>query len=151
MKKIFTGVIFLLFVTSALPARQGHCKTQTPEQLVRNFYAWYFEADKGSVAAENKDEIYKYVAWRTVKYIKENPPANISYFAKANTFGSMGWENPTIIVGESIPMGGDVFVAPVTFKLNYESYRKNISVVVFVKNENKHLYITKVVDIYPYF
>ena len=154
MKKIFTGVIFLLFVTSALPARQGHCETQTPEQLVRDFYVWYFKADEGPVAAVDKNEIYKYVAPETVEAIRKRyPPANVSYFARANTFNAI-WTNPKVIVAESIPMAEDVFVIPVTFELNYKFrdkiWRDTYHVIVFVKKEHDAFCIIKVDDIYPY-
>ena len=154
MKKYLLGIALFILVTPTVPARQGYCETQTPEQLVRNFYAWYFEADKGPVAAENKDEIYKYVARETVKYIKELPPPSVSYFAKANTCNAI-WNNPTVVVGKAIPMAGNTFVLPVTFNLNFE-FRGELChetyyVVVFVEKENKNFYITKVVDIYPYF
>ena len=154
MKKYLLGIALFILVTPTVPARQGYCETQTPEQLVRDFYAWYFEADKGPVAAENKDEIYKYVAPETVEAIRKRyPPANVSYFARANTFNAI-WTNPKVIVAESISMAEDVFVIPVTFELNYKFrdkiWRDTYHVIVFVKKEHDAFYIIKVDDIYPY-
>ncbi len=148
MEKILTAAIFLLLAI-AFHARQGHCEAQTPEQLVRDFYAWYFEADKGPVAAEDKPEIYKYVAAKAVKYIKYFPPENVSYFVKANTFNAI-WEKPKIIVGKSVLMAGDMYIIPVTFKLRDENYHEDYHVVVFAMKENGSFYIIKVTDIYPY-
>ena len=149
MKNTLVGAILLLLLAFTLPARQGACEAQTPEQLVRDFYAWYFKADEGPVAAENKDEIYNYVTEKAVKYIKRRPLPTVSYFAKANTFNAI-WTNPEIIVGKAISMAGDMFVVPVTFKLRWEDYREDYHVVVYVLKESGIFRIVKVSDIYSY-
>ena len=150
MKKKWAGIALLLFIALALPLRQGYCEEQTPEQLVRDFYVWYFKMDEGAKRPEKSDEIYKYVAEKAVKYIRHLPPGGVSYFAKANTYGSVGWVHPKIVVGESVPMAGDMYIVPVTFELRYEDYHEDYHVVVFVMKEKGIFHIIKVTDIYPY-
>ena len=50
-----------------------------------------------------------------------------------------------------MPLGSDIFIVPVTIKIRDKDYQEDFYVVAFVKKENKNFYITKVVDIYPYF
>ena len=151
MRKVIVGTVILLLLALTFPARQGYCEAQTPEQLVRDFYAWYFEGKEWPLDAWKKDEIYKYVSKETVKSIlNRNSSLDISYFAKANTYGSAGWGNPKVVVDKAVPMLDDVFIVPVTFKLSYEDYRKDYYVVVYVGKEDGLLRIIKVSDIYPY-
>ena len=146
MKKIFTGVIFLLFVISALPARQGHCETQTPEQLVRDFYTWYINMyDIPGVYTIDDDEIYKYVYTCTVKRLRMEHEMSIvdaDYFLTGQDFDSKYLNN--MLIRKAIKINDTVCIVPVSFGLE----NGMLSLIVFVQNENGILRITKVEDMF---
>ena len=150
MKKYFLSAALILFTPFAFPIQYGYCKSQTPEELVRDFYIWYFKTYNENLDPENSPELYKYVAAETAEYIQKNPPQDIFYFTKATMAGSV-WRTAKAAVAKSVPLGSDIFIVPVTIKIRDKDYQEDFYVVAFVKKENKNFYITKVVDIYPYF
>lgn len=134
----------LLLIPVFSPGR-GHCASQTPEQFVRDFYKWYFEADQKAPADQN-DEIFKYLSAKTVAYIRSDAwNCDEYYVTRANTW-TAAWNNVKTVVAKAIPMASDIFVVPVTFHTKWGKYH----VVVFVAKENGQLRITKITDIYPY-
>lgn len=148
MKKIASRGLPLLLFFLFFQAQPSFGAEQTPEQLVRDFYAWYFEADTATEVADHNDDIYKYVDKETVAYARRTIPDGLGYFLKLGT--DIDWKRMTMIVGERIMMANDRYVIPVTFKGSLEDHMEDIILVVYVKRENNVLLIYKVSDIYPY-
>jgi len=147
MKRLVSRCLpLLLFLL--LYSQPAFCAEQTPEQLVRDFYAWYFKADTQTEVALFNDEIYKYVAKETVDYARRTILDDVTYFTK---FGiDIAWEKMPMILGQKITMADDRYVIPVAFKWPSESRREDHLLVVYVKKENDTFLIYKVSDIYPY-
>ena len=150
MKKYIFGIKLKKKNICIFLGNQGYCKQQTPEQLVRDFYAWHFEKIREDKPYEQKPAIYAYVTKETIEYIDGDKYSTTDYFTKIGMY-SYAWRNVKVKTGQVIAMSNDMFVVPVTFKIKDGNYQEDFFVVAFVKKENGSFYITKVVDIYPYF
>ena len=140
-------LIFIILTSACIvyPAKAGHTQgAGTPEQLVHDFYVWYFKVYDAIGLPARNGEMYKYVAKETVDYAKTYDE-EIDYFTQSGGFHSP-WKNLQIIVGNPIAMENKTFVVPVTFDFSWGNWH----IVVFVKEENNALYIVKVTDIFPY-
>lgn len=147
MTKYSFWIYLLLFFlqTTICLADSRTAPKQTPEQFVRNFYQWYFEADKKSVADRN-DEIFKYISPKTVEHIRSNIRGSDEYYVtKANSWTD-AWTKVKIIVSKTIYMNNNVCLVPVTFNVEAEKYH----VIVFVDKKNEGMRIIKIADLYPY-
>lgn len=143
MQNIMVRIV-LACVLCGCSARAGYCAEQTPEQLVRDFYAWYFVADRGEDMAEKNDEIYKYVAKALVTDVRTDT-SGIYYFTKVGSYGSL-WTGVVADVKNAVGIGGGVFMVPVEFVLGQE--RRNV--IALVKSYDGELKIFKVMDVYPF-
>lgn len=135
--------IVLVCVLCGFSARDGYCAEQTPEQFVRDFYAWYFVADRGEDMAEKNDAIYKYVARPLVADVRADT-SGIYYFTKVGSYGAR-WDGVVVDVKDAVGIGGGVFMVPVEFVLGQE--RRNV--IILVKNYDGEVKIFKVMDVYP--
>jgi hypothetical protein len=144
MSRCLPLLLFLLFFY----AQPAFCAEQTPEQLVRDFYAWYFKTDTQTEVALFNDEIYKYVAKETVDYARRMFGGIPNYFLKFGT--DIAWKKMPMTLGQKTAMADDRYVIPVTFKWPPEDREDDILLVVYVKKENGIFLIYKVSDIYPY-
>lgn len=120
---------------------EGQAAEQTPENFVREFYNWYFQADKGQNRAEYNDDIYKYVSTTTVN-IAKSMHGEINYFTQKNI--SLP-DDVKIIVHTAITLDA-VNVVPVSFHTNTVDH-----VIVFLNKKNGQYRIIRVTDIYPFF
>ena len=148
MIKIAFRSLSLLVVCLFFQIHPAVCAEQTPEQLVRDFYAWYFKADAATEAAIENDEIYMYVSKETVGYARSPYTDGVDYFTKLGT--DIDWKNTTLALGKRISMADDTYVIPVTFKGRLEDHMEDMLLIVYVKKENGSLYIYKVSNRYPY-
>ncbi len=148
MKKIVVRCLppFLFFLL--FQAQLAFSAEQTPEQLVRDFYAWYFKADTATEVAENNDAIYTYVDKETVAYARRTFSDGLSYFVKFGT--DIDWGRMTMILGEQIAMADDAYIIPATFRAPPQDCMEDILIIVYVKKQNGAFFIYKVSDIYPY-
>ncbi len=144
MQKYITRSLIFLFTLFLYSTQTALCAEQTPEQFVREFYQWYFDADSGSIRADNKNEIYTYVEKNLVKHIRENRN-DISYFTKTGN-AAYGWDEKVPIVNKSIQMDDDTFTVPVLLK----SKSDNVHVIVLVKRKNASYLVIKIIDKYPH-
>ena len=124
-------------------AVDSYCAERSPEQVVRDFYAWYFVMNRGQGMAEKNDAIYKYVAKPRVTDVRADT-SGIYYFTKVGSYGAL-WDGVVVNVKDAVGIGGGVSMIPVEFVLG-ENMR---NVVVLVKNYNGELKIFKVMDVYP--
>ncbi|MCL1939941.1 MAG: hypothetical protein FWG04_04705 [Desulfovibrionaceae bacterium] len=150
MNKPVSRCLSLLLLLLFFNAQPAFCAEQTPEQLVRDFYAWFFKTDTETEVALFNDKIYTYVAKETVDYARRmiGVGDGLAYFTK---FGvDIAWEKMPMTLGRQIAMADDRYVIPVSFKWPSEDREDDIHLVVYVKKENGKSLIYKVSDIYPY-
>lgn len=136
--------IALLVSMLIFHAVDGYCTEKTPEQLVHDFYQWYFAENSGSDMAERRDEIHKYVARMLVDDVRKDT-SGIYYFTKVGSYGAW-WDGAATEVKKAVEIGGGVFMVPVEFVLERE--RRNV--VALVKRYGGALKIFKVMDVYPF-
>lgn len=148
MYKLVSRCLPLLLFFCFFQSQPGFCAEQTPKQLVRDFYAWYFKADTSTEVAENNNEIFNYVDKETVAYARRTIPDGLNYFTKFGT--DIDWEKMEMTLGEQIAMANDRYVIPVAFRGTPKDRMEDILLVVYVKMENGAFIIYKVSDIYPY-
>ena len=141
-KKFLHGVIFLLALM-CLPVH-GYSAGGTPEQIVRDFYGWYFKTDSGPTPAEYNDGIYAYVAEQTVHNVRACQDG-VYYFTKMGSY-SAEWNDVKVLAGDAVTINEGIFIVPVTFILKSGSR----TVISVVRKENGKLRITKVIDPCPY-
>ncbi|MDR3044687.1 MAG: hypothetical protein LBU75_10595 [Desulfovibrio sp.] len=127
-----------------LHAVDGYCTERSPEQVVHDFYAWYFVADRGEDMAEKNDAIYKYVAKPLITDVRADT-SGIYYFTKVGSYGAW-WVDVVVDVKDAVSIGGGVSMIPVEFVLGQERR----SVIVLVKSYDGELKIFKVMDVYPF-
>jgi hypothetical protein len=124
--------------------QQGYCSEQIQEQIVRNFYKWYFANDGEGKIPEHNDEIYNFVSKITVDSVrKQLCNNNINYFTKLGIYGY----NKRIDVGRAIPVGKELFVVPVIF---VRTNNEHVGAIVVLQKESGEFYITKIIDCYPF-
>jgi hypothetical protein len=114
---------------------------RTPEELVRQFYAWYFMADAGNVPAVNNKAIFTYVAPQTVKKARET--SRIYYFTRVGSYSSE-WIEVKVAVGKAVTVTETLAIVPVSFCLPSE----NRTVAVVVGGAAGKRRITQVLDQY---
>lgn len=124
-------------------AVDSYCAEQSSEQVVRDFYAWYFVMNRGQDMAEKNDAIYKYVAKPLVADVRADT-SGIYYFTKVGSYGAR-WVDVVVDVKDAVGIGGGVSMKPVEFVLGQE--RRNV--IVLVKIYDGELKIFKVMDVYP--
>ena len=123
---------------------QSHGRSTNPQQLVHDFYTWYFKIYNELGIYARSGEIYNYVDRKLVDYVDMHDD-KIDYFTQMG-YRHAPWTNVKTIVGNPIALKNKTFALPVTFKFNWGKWH----VVVFVEEENNALYIVRVMDIFPY-
>lgn len=143
--RVRKNTLRIVFLISMLMLREvdGYCTERSPEQVVRDFYAWYFVAGCGEDMAEKNDAIYKYVAKPLVTDVRADT-SGIYYFTKVGSYGAW-WDGVVVTVKDAVGIGGGVSMIPVEFVLGQE--RRNV--IVLVKSYDGELKIFKVMDVYP--
>jgi hypothetical protein len=144
MNKYILCVIILL-IALLYRVSDGYCGDETPEQLVRNFYRWYFKTDSGTALAENNDEIYSYFAEQTINNIRADKQPKLYYFTRVGSY-SLEWKYMEALVGAATQVAEDLFVIPVSF----QPISGKITIIVVVCNIEGRLRITKIIDPCPY-
>jgi len=128
-------------------SQAGYCSEQTPEQIVRDFYAWYLSQDgnDGEKIPERRAEIYNFVSKQTVDAVLSQINCKtLSYFTKLGVFGGIA----RVDVGTAVPAGAKLFVVPITF---IHTNNDRVGALVVLHEEAGKLRITKVIDKYPFF
>jgi hypothetical protein len=136
-KSAIAGMVLICFFLYSLPC---YCTESSPEQFVREFYTWYFKADREDFPAEKNNEIFRYVSRQTVKNLQVRN-SRIYYFTKVGSYSSEWAQMELIVMGYS-RITDDLFIVPVTFRVT----SKDICVIVVLKCENDSFLITKVID-----
>lgn len=132
------AICFMCFFSSAHAA----APEDTPDQFVRDFYAWYLECFFTGEGFKGNSAIHKLVDAKLVEFI-EKDTLIVDYFTQsAHDFP----KETKVITGKLIHMHDKAVAVPVTFKLGYTDRH----VIVFVKRHEGSFRIFKVCDIYPY-
>ena len=145
MKKCI--IIMISLVTLFCCWQHGYCSEQTPEQLVRDFYKWFFENDKEGKIAENNDGILNFISKDTIENVRKEKCSDIDYFRKVGS-ESYKWTSVHTAIGSAVLVARDIFIVPVDFV--FKDGEEHISVVVVLQKENGKLLITKIMDQHPY-
>jgi len=144
MKKYI--IIMISLATLLCYWQYGYCSEQAPEQVVHDFYKWYFENDKGDNIAIDNDEILKFVSKGTIENVRKEKCSDIDYFRKVGS-ESYSWVTVRTTTGRAVLVARDIFIVPVTFVFKDDD---PISIVVVLQKENGKLLITKIMDQHPY-
>ena len=142
-KSLLSLFVFLVcgLFTIIQPA---YCKDQTPEELVRNFYTWYFgELSKFGNLPELDNNVYKYIYPCLVNKLRieyKTGSRDFNYF----TYGNDYWPELSnyITTGAAVKINDEVSIVPLGFGETKERSVPNL--IVFVQREKDTLYITKV-------
>jgi hypothetical protein len=129
---------------AVLSAKQGFTRPPTPEEFIRAFYAWYFEAEKNGGVALNNDAIFKYVAKDAVEFARYTK--DFEYFTKMADSYYLPVQNVRIKNVQYI--SGDTSIAHVVFTVCQDI--DDTHVVIFIKKYSDSYLILRVVDMYPY-
>ena len=119
---------------------------QTPQEFVKEFYAWYLIKDYDLSDALKQDKLAEYVDEGLIAVLREEEKCHeMSYFTQMGPF-FIRFKNAKVRVGDVLPMTDDVFVVPAT--ITKESIEK--IVIVYVHKKDGTFKIHSVSDAYPY-
>jgi hypothetical protein len=117
------------------------CLAETPEDFIKNFFAWYFTASEIGKHAYFNDDIYNYVAQDAVSVAQRNRD-EIDYFTKTEDYNV---EYSDLSIKSVHYIDGGINIVHAAFKKH-----DVVDIVIFLQNTGDTFLILRVVDIYPY-